>query len=64
MYRIVRFYESAPIRRRIIAKGLTIEQAKAHCSDPETSSSTCTKAAGKARTKRLGRWFDGFEEAR
>jgi hypothetical protein len=64
MYRIVRFYESAPIRRRIIAKGLTLEQAKAHCSDPETSSSTCTKAAGKARTKRLGRWFDGFEEAR
>lgn len=64
MYRVVRFYESAPIRRRIIAKGLTLEQAKAHCSDPETSSSTCTKAAGKARTKRLGRWFDGFEEAR
>ena len=64
MYRIVRFYESAPIRRRIIAKGLTLEQAKAHCSDPETSSSTCTKAAGKARTKRLGRWFDGFEQAR
>jgi len=64
MYRIVRFYESAPIRRRIIAKGLTLEQAKAHCSDPETSSSTCTKAAGKARTKRLSRWFDGFEEAR
>ena len=49
---------------RIIAKGLTLEQAKAHCSDPETSSSTCTKAAGKARTKRLGRWFDGFEQAR
>lgn len=64
MYRIIRFYESAYIRRRIIATGLTLEQAKAHCSDPETSSSTCTKAAGKARTKRLGRWFDGFEESR
>lgn len=64
MYRIVRFYESAPIRRRTLAKGLTFEQAKAHCSDPETSSSTCTKAAGKARTKRLGRWSDGFEEDR
>lgn len=64
MYRIVRFYESANIRRRIIDTGLTLEQAKAHCSDPETSSSTCTKAAGKARTKRLGRWFDGYEQAR
>jgi hypothetical protein len=64
MYRIVRFYESANIRRRTIATPLTLEQAKAHCSDPETSSSTCTKAAGKARTKRLGRWFDGYEQAR
>lgn len=64
MYRIIRFYESANIRRRIIDTGLTLEQAKAHCSDPETSSSTCTKAAGKARTKRLGRWFDGYEESR
>ena len=64
MYHIIRFYESANIRRRTIATGLTLEQAKAHCSDPETSSSTCTKAAGKARTKRLGRWFDGFEQAR
>ena len=64
MYRIVRFYESANIRRRIIDTGLTLEQAKAHCSDPETSSSTCTKAAGKARTKRLGRWFDGYEESK
>lgn len=64
MYRIIRFYESANIRRRIIDTGLTLEQAKAHCSDPETSSSTCTKAAGKARTKRLGRWFDGYEESK
>ena len=64
MYRIIRFYESANIRRRIIDTGLTLEQAKAHCSDPETSSSTCTTAAGKARTKRLGRWFDGYEESR
>jgi hypothetical protein len=64
MYHIIRFYESANIRRRTIAIGLTLEQAKAHCSDPETSSSTCTKAAGKARTKRLGRWFDGYEQAR
>lgn len=64
MYRIIRFYESANIRRRTIATGLTLEQAKAHCSDPESCSSTCTKAAGKARTKRLGHWSDGFEESR
>ena len=61
-YRIVRFYESAGIRRRVIAKGLTLEQAQAHCYDPETSSSTCVGKAGRARTKKVGRWFDGYEE--
>jgi hypothetical protein len=64
MYRIVRFYESANIRRRTIATPLTLEDAKAYCSDPETSSETCTNPVGKARTKRIGRWFDGFEEIR
>lgn len=64
MYRIIRFYETAPIRRRVIATGLTLEDAQTWCKDPETSSSTCTKPAGKARTRRMGRWFDGYEEAR
>lgn len=61
-YRVVRFYESAAIRRRIIATGLTLDEAQAHCQDPETSSSTATGKVAKARTRRLGRWFDGYEE--
>lgn len=65
MYRIVRFYRDHPtIRRRVIERGLTLEQAQAHCHDLETSSSTCTKPTGEARTRRLGAWFDGYEEAR
>lgn len=59
-YKIVRHYEDAAVNRRTIKTGLTLEQAQAHCADPETSSSTCTNAAGKARTRRLGRWFDGW----
>jgi hypothetical protein len=58
-YNIVRHYFNAG--KRIIARGLTLEEAQAHCSNPETSSSTCTKAAGRARTRRHGRWFDGYE---
>jgi len=46
---------------RTIKSGLTLEEAKAHCSDPETSSRTCTKAEGKRRTKERGMWFDAFE---
>lgn len=58
-YKIIRMYFKGG--RRTIETGLTLEQAQAHCSDPETSSSTCTKAAGKRRTKEKGPWFDGYE---
>ena len=59
-YKIVRGYFRGG--RRTIATGLTLAEAQAHCQDPETSSRTCTKAAGKARTRRMGPWFDGYEE--
>jgi hypothetical protein len=62
MYRIVRMYFNGPPHKRVIKRGLTREQAIAHCQDPETSSSTCTSAAGKRRTRERGPWFDGFEE--
>lgn len=61
MYKIVRMYRDADIRRRTIKRGLTLEEAQEHCRDPETSSSTCTKYAGRKRTERLGPWFDGYE---
>ena len=60
-YKIVRGYFRAGQRGRVINTGLTLEQAQAHCQDPETSSSTCKKAAGRARTRALGPWFDGYE---
>jgi len=63
-YRIVRCYQDAGIRQRVIKRGLTLTEAQAHCRDPETSSRTCTNAAGKARTRRLGPWFDAYVEAR
>lgn len=62
MYSVIRFYFRNG--RRVIERGLTLEQAQAHCSNPETSSSTATSKAARARTRRLGPWFDGYEEAR
>lgn len=62
MYRVVRLYQRAGIRRRVIINCCTLEEAQYHCSNPETSSSTCTNANGKARTQRLGPWFDAYEE--
>ena len=61
-YRIVRFYQSASIRRRVIDTGLTLEEAQEHCQDPETSSRTCTRSTGRRRTRQIGAWFDGYEE--
>ena len=59
-FKIVRYYFKGG--RRTIKTGLTEEQAKAHCRDPETSSSTCKLWRNKQRTARKGDWFDGYTE--
>jgi len=58
-YKVIRHFRDSS-RRLTVKTGLTLEQAQAHCSDPETSSSTCTIERGKRRTRRSGAWFDGY----
>jgi hypothetical protein len=60
-YNIVRNYFRGG--KRIIERNVTLEEAQEHCRNPETSSSTATGAAARARTKRMGGWFDGYEKA-
>jgi hypothetical protein len=60
MYKIVRHYYDG--HARTVRTGLTLDEAQAHCRDPETSSSTCTGAAGRRRTRERGPWFDGYAE--
>jgi hypothetical protein len=64
MYAIVRHYMNASRmgHRRIIKKGLTLEEARKWCNNPETNSRTCSSAKGKRRTQRYGPWFDGYED--
>jgi len=64
MYDVIRFYREHPsgIRRRRILERVTLEEAQRHCSDPETSSSTATGREARRRTRRVGAWFDGYEE--
>ncbi len=59
-YKIVRGFFNGG--KRTIHTGLTLEEAKEHCRDPETSSRTCTKAVNVRRTKERGVWFDGYVE--
>jgi hypothetical protein len=63
-YNIVRFYRFGSVRRTHVRARVTLEEAQRHCHDPETSSSTCTSAAGRRRTRIKGPWFDGYEERR
>lgn len=60
-YRIVRFYQ-ADRKPKIIDRGLTLEQAKAHCNDINTNSATCWTTSALEHTKKYGAWFDGFEK--
>lgn len=60
-YKIVRHYFRG-FRKRVVKRGLTLDEAKLHCADPETSSSTCIKSRARMRTRDCGPWFDSFEE--
>lgn len=62
MYDVVRFYFNRPGYRRRILTRVTLEEAQRHCSDPESSSTTATGKDAKARTRRQGPWFDGYQE--
>lgn len=66
MYKIIRHYfrPQASGYRRTIKTGLTLEQAQAHCKDPETSSSTARGSKACKRTRERGPWFDGYQECK
>ncbi len=59
-YKIVRFYQNRQKQTVRGMTGLTLEQAQAHCSDPETSSRTAQSERAKARTRKFGPWFEGY----
>lgn len=59
-YRVTRMYRDHS-DRRVIARGLTLDAAKAWCQHPETSSSTATSPEAIEHTRQHGPWFDGFE---
>jgi len=50
-----------PRQHRVVKTGLTLDEAQAHCSDPETSSSTATSVKALELTATHGPWFDGYD---
>lgn len=71
-YKIIRFFANDGRRDRkgnpfqweneVRARGLTLEEAQAHCKDPETSSRTAKRGPAVSMTNARGSWFDGYEE--
>ena len=51
-YSIIRFYAKMGKRPKVMARGLTLEHAQAHCQDPKTQ-----KMTGSFNSQ----WFDGYE---
>jgi hypothetical protein len=61
-YKVQRLYFHKPGYKYTLLSNLTLEQAQAHCSDPETSSSTCTSSYKRSLTRKHGPWFDSYTE--
>jgi hypothetical protein len=63
-YKVQRLYFRKPGVKRTIKTRLSLAEAQAHCSDPETSSSTCVTARMQRYTAQHGPWFDSYTEER
>lgn len=61
-YKVVRMFENDDIEKETLLRGLTKDEAQAHCNDPETSSRTATSPEALMRTEEFGAWFDGWTE--
>lgn len=61
-YKIVRGFLNEEHARRTIKRGLTLDEAQAHCRNPESSWKTATSVSAKRRTQRKGPWFDGYTQ--
>jgi hypothetical protein len=59
-YKIVRMFMNGS--KCTMDRGLTLDEAREHCRDPETSSRTCSLPENVKRTELHGPWFDGFDE--
>lgn len=60
-FRIVRvFFEGYP--DKTIKRGMTLQEARAWCKDPETNSSTAKSKKAQRLLEKYGEWYDGFAE--
>lgn len=61
-YKIIRMFQAADVDSYTVRKNLSLAAAQAHCSNPETSSSTAKSKRARTITQLMGPWFDGYEK--
>lgn len=61
-YMIIRTHANNNFDPVVLERGLTLEEAQAHCKDKETSSRTCSSSEGIEYTATHGSWFDAYEQ--
>lgn len=58
-YEIIRFYENPDRKPTVLQHGYSLEQARAYCDDPETSSMTAKYPKGcGGDEKKIARWHE------
>lgn len=60
MYEIWRYYQNSNIPAERVEKYDSLDEAQAHCHDPETQSSSATSPEAVERTQKHGAWFEGY----
>lgn len=63
-YKIIRQHYHDSVEDRVLATGLTLKEAQAHCKDKETSSKSATTPEARAYTAKYGPWFGGYADER
>lgn len=58
---VKRFYADLRIGSDVVETGLSEQEARDYCDDPETSWKTCTSLEGEERTRKFGPWFCGAD---
>jgi hypothetical protein len=59
---ILRKHFNTKLEDVVIARELSLEEAKEHCADSNTSWNTCSAPDMLAYTEKHGKWFDAFTE--
>jgi len=61
-YVIIRKFHKTPGQNMIIKRGVSLQDAKAHCTNPEACSKTAADLTAHILTRHFGPWSDSYQQ--